>query len=68
MSVAITLNGEEREVAAGTTVGQLVDLVTADRSRVAVERNLAIVKREQYDKTGVEPGDVVEVVTLVGGG
>ena len=64
----VTLNGEQRDVAAGTTVGELVDLVTADRSRVAVERNLAIVKRAAYDETGVEPGDVVEVVTLVGGG
>ena len=64
----ITLNGEPREVAEGTCVGELVDLVTADRSRVAVERNLAIVKREAYDETGVEPGDVVEVVALVGGG
>ncbi len=64
----ITLNGEQREVEAGATVGAVVDLVTADRSRVAVERNLAIVKREVYDETVVEQGDAIEVVTLVGGG
>ena len=64
----ITLNGSARDVEAGTTIGKVVDLVTSDRQRIAVERNLAIVKREQYDDTTIEEGDVIEVVTLVGGG
>ena len=64
----ITLNGKARDVEAGTTVGQVVDLVTKDRTRVAVERNLGIVKRDVYDDTTIEEGDVIEVVTLVGGG
>ena len=64
----IRLNGSEREVADGTTVGRVVDQVTKDRSRVAVERNKEIVRRETYDATALREGDVVEVVTLVGGG
>ena len=64
----IRLNGAERECAEGTTVGALVDTVVADRARVAVERNRAIVKRDAWDATKVEEGDVIEVVTLVGGG
>ena len=64
----ITLNGQARDVEAGTTIGKVVDLVTTDRQRIAVERNLAIVKREHYDDTTIKEGDVIEVVTLVGGG
>lgn len=64
----IRLNGAERACAEETTIGQLVDDVVRDRSRVAVERNRAIVKRDAWDTTAVEDGDVVEVVTLVGGG
>jgi len=66
--VRIVLNGEEREVAADVTIGALVDRITQDRSRVAVERNQAIVPRASLDEAAVSDGDVIEVVTLVGGG
>lgn len=64
----VRLNGETAEVAAGTTVGQLADRAARDRSRVAVERNRVIVPRAEYDRTEVRDGDVLEIVTLVGGG
>jgi thiamine biosynthesis protein ThiS len=64
----VRLNGDETEVPRGSTVGQLVDRVVRDRSRIAVERNREIVPRASYDATPVAEGDVIEVVTLVGGG
>jgi sulfur carrier protein len=66
--VRIVLNGSEEEFEAGATVGRVVDRVVRDRERVAVERNRAIVRRALWDETRVEAGDVIEVVTLVGGG
>jgi thiamine biosynthesis protein ThiS len=36
--------------------------------RVAIERNLAILPRAQWDTTAVAPGDRYEIVHLVGGG
>ena len=66
--LAIRLNGEPLEVEPGTTLGALVDRLSPDRSRVAVERNREIVPRATLDDTQVENGDVIEVVTLVGGG
>jgi thiamine biosynthesis protein ThiS len=42
--------------------------VVRDRSRIAVERNREIVPRALYDTTPVAKGDVIEVVSLVGGG
>jgi thiamine biosynthesis protein ThiS len=35
---------------------------------VAVERNRVIVRRETRRTLAVEPGDVFEIVTFVGGG
>jgi len=64
----VVLNGTATELPPGTTIGEVVDRVTADRSRVAVERNREIVGRAGYDETPVADGDVIEVVTLVGGG
>jgi len=64
----IRLNGADREIDAGTTVAALVDAITKDRSRVAVERNREIVPRADWDATRVDEGDELEVVTLVGGG
>ena len=64
----VTVNGESRTVDDGTTIGSIIDSITHDRTRVAVERNREIVPRATYDEAGVADGDVVEVVTLVGGG
>ncbi len=64
----ITVNGKETEVADGTTVGALADTVVPDRTRIAIERNREIVPRGTFDEATVAPGDVIEIVTLVGGG
>ena len=66
--VRLVLNGVEREVGPGSTIAQLVDEITLDHSRVAVERNRAIAPRATWSDTGVVDGDEIEVVTLVGGG
>ena len=64
----ITLNGREKTVEPGTMIGKLADSIVSDRSRIAVERNRTIVSRDDYDEVEVAEGDVIEIVTLVGGG
>jgi len=66
--VRILVNGEEREVAAGTSVAELVRELGLASERVAIERNGRIVRRAEHGRTVLEEGDRVEVVTLVGGG
>jgi len=66
--VRIVVNGEEREVAAGTSVAELVRELGLASERVAIERNGRIVRRAEHGRTVLEEGDRVEVVTLVGGG
>lgn len=63
----ITLNGEEQETAATTVLALLEDLSLPLR-KIAVERNLEIVPKSQYDATPVAEGDRFEIVQFVGGG
>jgi sulfur carrier protein len=64
----VTLNGTEREVAAGTTVLALLEQSGVDRRRCAVEVNLEVVPKGRHGERVLAPGDRVEVVTMVGGG
>jgi thiamine biosynthesis protein ThiS len=66
--VKIRLNGAAREVGEGVTLDRLVADLALDGSVIAVEINRAVVKRGAYPRTRLEPGDEVEIVTLVGGG
>jgi thiamine biosynthesis protein ThiS len=66
--VEIVVNGESRTVAPGTTVRGLVEELSLPRSRVAVERNRAIVRRDDFDRVVLAEGDRIEIVTFVGGG
>jgi thiamine biosynthesis protein ThiS len=64
----ITLNGEAREVAGPLTVTELLVQLEIDPRRVAVERNLIVLKRDAFATTTVQAGDEIEIVNFVGGG
>ncbi len=66
--IAIYCNGQMRQVPPGTTVRELLDQLDVDPRRVAVEINCQLVPRTQHDQHQLQPGDRVEIVTLVGGG
>lgn len=65
--MTITLNGSPREVGEATTVRQLIAELKLSERSVAVELNRRLLKTERYD-TPLREGDVVEIVTFVGGG
>lgn len=64
----IRLNGKAREVADGITIGRLLDELTLQPLRVAVQVNMDIVKREQFGEVALQPGDTVEILTFMSGG
>lgn len=64
----ITLNGDRYELGEPMTVSRLLARLGIDPRRVAVEHNLAVVKRAAYASTTVQTGDTVEIVNFVGGG
>lgn len=66
--VRLQVNGEDRDVAAGTTVAALVDDVAGDRRRVAVAVNGDVVERRRWDAVELDTGDRVEIVAAIQGG
>ena len=66
--LCVTVNGEERRIAAGATIAAMLRELGIDPARVAVERNLAIVPRSTLEEVPVADGDRFEIVHFVGGG
>jgi len=66
--VKILVNGEPRDVAAGTTIAQLLETLRLDPRTLAVELNLDVIPRGRHAECGLHDGDRLEIVTLVGGG
>lgn len=67
-TIRLEINGESSEVPAGLNVATLLAHLGIASNRVAIERNLGILPRDQWDKTAVSAGDRYEIVHLVGGG
>lgn len=63
----VTINGEAKGCA-GLSVAQYLETTAYDSKRIAVEKNGDIVPKAAYADTILQEGDVVEVVSFVGGG
>lgn len=64
----IRLNGKTREVAEGISIRHLLDELGLHPMRVAVQRNEDIIKRDRYGEVVLQPGDAVEILTIMAGG
>lgn len=64
----LTLNGEPRQVRDGLTVADLVGDLGLRARRIAVEINLDVLPRDDYERRALRDGDVVEIVQFIGGG
>ncbi len=65
------INGNAREFPELSSPASIADLVGAlalKGDRVAIEQNGEIVRRPEWNSTGVADGDCFEVVHFVGGG
>ena len=66
--MTIKLNGDPHDIPKPLSVSALLATLAIDARRVAVEHNLAVVKKAEYDTSIVTDGDEVEIVNFVGGG
>lgn len=64
----ILLNGEHRTIEVSWTIADLLADLKIENRYCAVERNSQVVPREVHAQCQLQAGDVIEVVTLVGGG
>jgi len=67
-TISIRVNGEHRRLAAGLSLADLARELGLEPSKVAVERNLAVVPRSTLAQVMLEDGDDIEIVHFVGGG
>jgi sulfur carrier protein len=64
----IFVNGETRQIGEGATVLLLLRELSLPETRVAVERNRSLVRKAEFADTVLGEGDLIEIVTFVGGG
>ena len=67
-SIQIQVNGQPRACRAGATVGELLRELDITSERVAVELNLEILDRKEFDHHGIRDGDRLEILSFIGGG
>jgi sulfur carrier protein len=66
--IVLRLNGEERTAPAGLTLDQVLEALGYQPQLVVVEFNGTILARQHWVSQPVVESDVLEVVTIVGGG
>jgi len=64
----VIVNGKEQTVKDSITLSRLLADLNLDSDRVAVERNLMVVAKSDFDTTTLTEGDTLEIVQFVGGG
>jgi len=68
-TIALTVNGDPRSVAAGTSLSDFLASLKLDPRLVVIEHNRTILRnREAYASLVLVDGDVLEIVHFVGGG
>jgi len=65
--MTITVNGESRTIDPGTTLRGVVEQFKLKPEKVAIELNRRLARADKYDLP-LNEGDVIEIVTFVGGG
>jgi sulfur carrier protein len=66
-TMQIIINGEQRSVAEQSVL-HLLQSLEIDPRRVAVELNMEILPKAEYETTTLADGDRIEIVHFVGGG
>lgn len=66
--LSLTVNGEPRRSAPGSSIADLVSSLGLDPKKVAVEHNGAIAPRSTLADVVLGNGDILEIVHFVGGG
>ena len=64
----IRVNGEEKMLEEGTSLLGFLEQEGYQTARIAVEKNGEIVPKSRYGETLLRDGDVLEIVSFVGGG
>ncbi len=68
MNISVMINGKPDNIPEGTSLLTLLKNLDIDPGRVAVEHNMEIVNKTNFDNTVLKENDTLEIITFVGGG
>jgi sulfur carrier protein len=64
----VTINGTPHDLGDGTSLATAVSLLTTSATGLAAAINGELVRRADWESTGLAEGDRIEVITAVQGG
>ncbi|MCX7017438.1 MAG: sulfur carrier protein ThiS [bacterium] len=64
----LQINGQLQEFESIKTLEELLVALNIQRERVAAMVNETVIRRADHASTFIKDGDVVEIITMVGGG
>ena len=64
----VKINGKEAADVCGMTVSQYLSANNYNPKHIVVELNEEILPKTEYDSTAIADGDVVEILSFMGGG
>ena len=67
-ALKLQVNGEEFKLPPQSCITDLLKTLELNQSAIAVEINAQITPADRFEETMLHCGDVVEIVSLVGGG
>jgi len=64
----LTVNGNEMEFQDEISVQSMLEAMNNKNKMIVVEKNLEIVPKENFPITILKEGDIIEIISFVGGG
>lgn len=64
----VYVNGEAKELSGSTSLADLINQLDLPATRIAVELNRVVVRRNDWSATVIQDEDRLEIVHFVGGG
>ena len=64
----VTINAETKELPEACSVAQMIELLSLQNKRLAVEINKELVPRSEFASHQIQVGDEIEIVQAIGGG
>ncbi|HBK24769.1 MAG TPA: thiamine biosynthesis protein ThiS [Planktothrix sp. UBA10369] len=67
-TITVKVNGELKTCSQGLKLPQFLQQQGLNHRLIAIEYNGEILHRQFWETTEIQPGDILEIVTIVGGG
>ena len=64
----VVINGVKKMDTAGSSLQEYLSDAGYNNARIAVECDGGVISREDYDKKTILDGEIIEIVSFVGGG